>query len=540
MVSILPKVNQESWTEECFPVPTNIAVSQEIPEEIRDLFIERLTKAGIRVLEKSTFLITYEHAEDSADEEYELFIQKDRARILASNKKGLLHALTSMFWLLQGETLHCGTIHDRPQCEWRGFMLDVSRHFFSVEEVKKLLEQCALLKINKFHFHVSDDSGYRLESTAYPLLNTVGAYRTLPDGTKYGGYYTKQEIQDLVKYAGVRGIDIIPEIDMPGHALAMIASYPELSCSQEKTEVNHFEQIEKTILCAGKDSTYSFLHRLIDEICEMFPGNYIHIGGDEVPKDAWIECPDCRKKMEQAGLENDPEMLQTYFTAEINRYVTEKGKTVICWNEAALTGKLPADIIVQYWNDLRPGTEMFEGTNIERKFIFSNVHRFYSDYGYGLIPLQATYEYSPSILGKAVSQDKVLGVEMPLWTEYVSDTETLEYRVFPRLCATAENGWTKEKDYTDFCNRLNAYEKIASMYHVVTAGCTSWNEEEKINTLIEDAMRMKMAEKVPGCSTEENLVSARRKLTGWLTYLQGQYYTEEERETFFEHLKDVL
>jgi hexosaminidase len=398
---------------------------------------------------------------------YHLKIAMDGITVTATERAGFILALTSLFQLTaaSGGLIPCQTFADAPRYHYRGFMLDSCRHLFSVETILSLLEQCSVLKINRFHWHLSDDQGFRIESLKYPMLNQTGSWRwDVHHEHRYGGYYTQAEIREVVAYADVRGIEIIPEIDLPGHSTAIIASYPELSCTGEPCEVEtEVRGIFDRILCAGKEAVYEWIFGLLDEVSALFPADYFHIGGDETVKTAWAACPLCKEKMREQHLE-DFEHLQAYFTERVSAHLRGLGKVCICWNEAILSGMLEKNIAVQYWNENH--TEPYYAyKDIEkgRKFIMSNQTDFYCDFPYEHIPLEATYVYEPHFMdGTAVPKGNMLGLEAPLWTEYVEDMQKLHYQIFPRLYALAENAWTQQrkKNFPDFCARLERLEQL--------------------------------------------------------------------------------
>lgn len=334
-------------------------------------------------------------------------------------------------------------------------MLDVSRHFFGVDQIKKLLDHMAKLKLNTFHWHLSDDQGFRIESLRFPELNRVGSWRD-EAGQRVGGYYTQEEIRQVVAYASERFINIVPEIDLPGHTGAIVATMPELSCSGQPHTVGFGTGLNPRILCAGNEGVYSFLYELLDEVCQLFPGPYFHIGGDEAPKSEWEKCPRCQQKIKEEGLK-DEEDLQAWFTSRLVEFLESRGKTVIGWNEILASGTVSPKAVAQYW--IESGQEYSDKEADQgRKFVFSNMSAFYLDYPCALIGMRPVYDYDPYILqGKPVPKDQVLGLEAPLWTERVIENSHVERLVFPRLLALAENNWTVEKDFADFMSRAEDY-----------------------------------------------------------------------------------
>ncbi len=394
-------------------------------------------------------------------EGYVMEIQPEKIVLSSFDENGAFYGLQTLFQLVRQEkgALPCCRIEDAPRFRYRGFMIDSGRHFFPVDAVKRMIDQCAKLKLNVFHWHLSEDQGFRIESKKFPKLNEIGSWRTEEDGSRYGGFYTQEEIKDVVAYAHAQYMAVVPEIDLPGHTTAMVAAYPELSCSGEPAQVECHWGIFPRILCAGNEKVYDFLYELLDEVCELFPDGYFHIGGDEAPKEEWEKCPKCQEVIREKGLK-DEEALQALFTARLVEYLNGKGKTVIGWNEILSSGDLGLGAVAQYWTD--QGAE-YSAREIPRgrKFIFSNTSSFYFDYDPSLITLKGAYSYEPYIPGgEAIRPEQIFGLEAPLWSERIETPERLEYMSFPRLAALAENAWTKERDYGDFCERLKAYAAV--------------------------------------------------------------------------------
>jgi hexosaminidase len=346
-------------------------------------------------------------------------------------------------------------IKDTPKYNYRGFMLDCSRHFFTVNDIKKYLDIMADLKLNKFHWHLTDDQGWRIEIKKYPLLTEVGSRRsqTRLDGVEVCGFYTQEEIKDIVSYAKDRFIDVIPEVDMPGHFTAAIASYSYLGCQDKSISVSESFGIHAEIACAGKESTYEFCENVLKEVFELFPNDFLHLGGDEALKLRWINCPNCQKKIIENNLENE-EQLQGYFMNRLVEFAKGYGKTVINWNDGLCGGNMDGSVVLQYWKESRLGKEvLYRELNAGRKIIMSPFYAYYMDYPYGMTSLKKTYNYE---IAKEL-ENSVIGLEAPIWAEYIASTKKLEYMVFPRLIAVAERAWSKENNYDDFMVRLKEY-----------------------------------------------------------------------------------
>ena len=336
-----------------------------------------------------------------------------------------------------------------PKYSYRSFMIDSCRHFVTVENLKRMIDHCAKLRFNVFHWHLTEDQGWRAEIKKYPELTEIGSVRY---GNNFGseqnneihaGFYTQEEMREIVEYAHERQMKVVPEIDMPGHVSALLASIPSLVCGDKKVEIKTKPGIFKDIICAGKDDNYDILFDILDEICDIFPDEYIHIGGDEAPKIQWKNCKDCQELMKCEGLKNEEE-LQGYFINRVKNYLSQKGKKVITWNESLNGGNLDKDITVEMWMD-RKGLSKKSGNPI----IVSDFFHMYMDYPYAMTPLKKVYEYNTDI------NSDVIGIDVPIWTEYVPDIEKMEYMCFPRYIAAAQSAWSiKKPSYSRFKAQL--------------------------------------------------------------------------------------
>lgn len=374
-------------------------------------------------------------------------------------------------------------IEDAPRFPWRGLLVDVCRHFFPIKTIYQLVDLMAYYKYNRLHLHLSDDQGFRFESERFPLLNSTGSWRAstlkkrgsaAQDGIRHGGYYTKNELRALVAYAGARGIQIVPELDLPGHALAILASYPALACFDEPVAVaTHFgvSDYSKKLLCAGNEAAFSFACSLLEELLEVFPFPFVHIGGDEAVKSEWKRCPRCQNAMREQGLKNERE-LQGYFLSRVNRFIKERGRKAIVWNDG-LCASLDPDVAAQFWLPFFNGGagRVERRVNAGSAAIMSHCLRVYYDYPYALTPLKKTYRYEPILRGiKRKNERNVLGLECAIWTEWIDSEEKLFFNTLPRLAATAETGWTarRKKRYRDFLRRLKPhyalYESLGLNY----------------------------------------------------------------------------
>jgi alpha-L-fucosidase len=376
------------------------------------------------------------------------------------------------------------TIDDYPRFAWRGLHLDCGRHFFPVEFVKRYIDFIALHKMNYFHWHLTEDQGWRIEIKKYPLLTDVGSCRsgtiighnpgTGDDSTEYCGYYTQDQIRDIVKYAADRYITVIPEIELPGHSSAALTAYPWLGCTGGPYHVQHGFGVFKEVFCAGNDSVFQFLEDVFDEVIALFPSKYIHIGGDECPKDSWRTCPKCQKRIHDLGLHNEEE-LQSYFVQRIEKYINSKGKQIIGWDEI-LEGGIAPNATIMSWRGEKGG---IEAAKQHHNVIMTPGQYVYFDHSQvrnddsltigGYLPLETVYSYEP--IPKELAQDEqqyVLGAQANVWSEYMSNPRKVEYMIFPRLSALSEVLWSPKagRNWKDFTIRLPAQFKRYALWGV--------------------------------------------------------------------------
>ena len=428
------------------------------------------------------------------DEEYRIEIGKKAVKIYAAAYNGVLYAITTLKQMLPeaifGTTpavdadwhLPCAIIADMPRFAYRGMHLDCSRHFFSVDAVKRYLDIMAVYKLNRFHWHLSDDQGWRVEIRRYPELTLVGGYRSgtmvgrdfnSDDGIRYGGYYTQDQIREVVAYAERLGITVVPEIDLPGHMLAALSAYPWLGCSGGPYEAWHKWGVADEVLCAGKETTYEFLENVLAEVAELFPGEYIHIGGDECPKTEWEKCPDCQAKIAELGLKGDgrfsaEQYLQCYVTARMQSFLATLGKKIIGWDEI-LEGELAEGATVMSWRGIEGG---IEAASHGFDAIMTPTSHCYFDYMQsrdtakepvgigGFVPLEKIYSFEPLEGIPAGSEKHILGVQANLWTEYIATEEHLQYMLLPRMLALSEVQWCRpeNKDFESFRTKLAEHQ----------------------------------------------------------------------------------
>lgn len=408
----------------------------------------------------------FEFIEDSSISPESFRIEYDckEVKICYSDESGKFYALQTIAQLKRSGKVPAFTIEDCPIYSYRGFSLDCARHSFKIPDIKKLIDAAALFRLNRFHWHLTDDQGWRIEMSSHKRLNKISSVRKkstfggVIDEHEYRALFTKEEIKEIVEYCKERHIEVIPEIDMPGHASAILAAYPELGCSKKPVEVQTKQGIYKNILCVSNENVYSFVYDILDEICELFPYEYIHIGGDETPTKSWEECPNCRKMKEELGLK-DFNALQSVFTKRIADYLKSKGRKAIVWNESLKGGIPKADsVCVQHW--MGGGNSSFEYAEKGGEVIESDFFHYYCDYPYGMTPLKKTYNFRPEKKYKNCPAKKPFGIEAEMWTEYVRDFDTLCYRYFPRIAAIAETAWGYKTSYKDFTERFKAIEPI--------------------------------------------------------------------------------
>lgn len=420
-----------------------------------------------KILSEKTFNYTLSDAKESFDGSipksgYRLTIDESGVDIKASDDDGFYYAKVTLQNLIDiGELPHV-EIYDFPRYFYRGYMLDCARHYHSMESIKKIIDAIAKFKINVFHWHLTDDQGWRMQVDKYPLLTELASYRegTRGDGVPVHGYYTKEEMREIVEYCKQYHIDVLPEIDVPGHTAAAISAYPHLDCFNSKIEVKDSFGIHPEVLCAGKESSVEFCKDVLKEAFEIFPFELIHLGGDEALRLHWLDCEDCQREMRENGLKDEDE-LQAHFMAKLARFCLENGKTVINWNDGMVGENVHESIIVHYWQGAPVNREAaIREINRGKKGIISPFFSYYLDYPYGLTSLKKAFSLNPEIDGVERTEN-ILGVEAPLWSEYVKNERDIERQTFPRLLAMAERGWSAfHDDYKDFRARVKYNYKI--------------------------------------------------------------------------------
>lgn len=431
------------------------------------------------------------------EEGYKLIVDDNGVAINASTEAGLFYGVQTFAQLLSGEekSIPFVTIDDQPRFAYRGLHLDVGRHMFPLDFIKKYIDLMARHKFNRFHWHLTEDQGWRIEIKKFPRLQEVAAYRDETviglastrtrnekhdfDGKRYGGFYSQDEIREVIQYAADRYITVIPEIELPGHAMASLAAYPSLGCTEGPYKTATTWGIFPDVYCAGKEETFAFLEGVIDEVITLFPSQYIHIGGDEVFnkyfRTSWENCPHCKKRMKAEGLK-DPHELQSYFIRRIEKYVNSKGRTIIGWDEI-LEGGLAPNATVMSWRGEAGG---IAAAKQNHDVIMSPENWFYLDHAQdtsageplthaGFTPLQEVYSYDPVPPQLTADEAKhILGAQGNVWTEYMKTPEHVEYMTYPRACAIAEITWSpkENRSYDDFLNRMKAHTERLKTWNV--------------------------------------------------------------------------
>lgn len=441
--------------------------------------------------------LTLDLSDDNA-EAYKLIVNDKRVCISGASEAGVFYGIQTLRKSLPvaqdiNVNLSAVEIYDKPRFAYRGAMLDVARHFYTVDEVKTFIDMLALHNINRFHWHLTDDQGWRIEIKKYPKLMSVASerketvvgrwYSGIYDGKPYGGYYTQDELRDVIDYAAKRHITIIPEVDLPGHMQAALTAYPELGCTGGPYEVRTIWGVSQDVLCVGNDFTLQFVKDVLSEVADIFPSEYIHIGGDECPKVRWEKCPKCQERIKSLGLKSDAkhtkeQRLQSYMIQEAAKYLKEKGKRIIGWTEI-LEGGLVPDATLMSWIGESGG---IEAAHQHHDVIMTPNTYLYFDYYQskkvedeplaigGYLPIEKTYNYEP--MPKELTKEEqqyIKGVQANLWTEYIPVFSQVQYMVLPRLGAAAELQWTdpSKKDYKDFLRRV---PHLVAVYD-----CYGWN-----------------------------------------------------------------
>jgi len=489
-VLIIPQPSEQITNKGSFILNASTGINYDDAFKISAEFLKSYIEEGSNIKLKANNTISFIKDDTLADEGYSLEILPNTIEINAKTDQGAFYAVQSLRQLLPVEfengsyseneiAIPCTSIKDAPEFTYRGMHLDVGRHMFSVDFIKKYIDALAMLKMNTFHWHLTEDQGWRIEIKKYPKLQEVAAFRNETlighysdqphqfDGKTYGGFYTQEEIKEVVAYAQNRFVTVIPEIELPGHAQAAIAAYPELGCTGEQVEVVTKWGVYEEIYCP-KEETLTFLKDVLDEVLALFPSKYIHIGGDEAPKTRWENCDHCQALIKKEGLKDEHE-LQSYFISRIEKYLNGKGRQIIGWDEI-LEGGLAPNATVMSWRGINGA---IEAAKQHHNVIMTPTSHCYFDYYQsendnepiaigGFLPLEKVYSFNP--IPEELNEEEskyVLGAQGNIWTEYIKTSEHVEYMAFPRIFAMSEVVWSKQenKNYADFVKRVENFHK---------------------------------------------------------------------------------
>lgn len=448
-----------------------------------EIFVQTIAREQnlmLKIREKDSGEIRLTVDPQLAEEAYRLDITASGIDIRGGSSAGVFYGLQSFRQLLAqyGTVLPALQIEDAPSFGYRGAMLDCGRHFFTVDEIKTFIDLLALHKINRFHWHLTEDQGWRIEIRRYPELTKIGSQRSETvlgnnspayDGTPYGGYYTQDQLRDVVTYAAERFIVIIPEIEMPGHASAALAAYPNLGCIGEGYKVRTHWGVFPEVFCAGKESTFEFLQNVLEEVIKLFPSEYIHVGGDECPTKSWKVCPACQKRIQNESLK-DEHVLQSYFMLRIEKWLNKHGRHLIGWDEI-LEGGISQSATIMSWRGTAGGIAAARAGN---KVIMTPNTHCYLDYYQtehpqgcepwgigGYVPVEKVYSFDPYDQLAETECPYILGMQGNIWTEYIASMAHVEHMTLPRLAALAEVSWSyKGRDIEDFRRRMENLRKI--------------------------------------------------------------------------------
>jgi len=475
-----------------------------------DRFYHFKLKTVKKASSKNVIALNFERMDGTIPGAYALTVNNKGVYIAGDNDNGVFYGIQTLIQLLPVTpsaklAVPYVSVKDAPRFGYRGLMLDCGRHFFPVEFVKEFIDYIALHKMNYFHWHLTEDQGWRIEIKKYPKLTSIGGYRngtivghfpgTSNDNTRYGGFYTQEQVKDIVQYAADRYITVIPELELPGHSGAAIAAYPQLSCFPDSATVvpkgmgsaagkeqqaNGLPKlvqeswgVYKDVYCPS-EYTFSFLQDVIDEIVPLFPAKYIHIGGDECPKDAWKQSAFCQSLIKEKGLK-DEHGLQSYFIGRMEKYINSKGKSIIGWDEI-LEGGLAPNATVMSWRGEKGG---IDAAKQHHRVIMTPTTYVYFDYKQtknedsltigGYLPVESIYKYEPLPAELTADEQKYIwGAQANLWTEYITNGKKVEYMIFPRLTALSEVLWSPKasKDWEGFLKRLPAQYKRYDLWQV--------------------------------------------------------------------------
>lgn len=492
---------------------------------------------------------------DTGAESYRLTISGREIFLTAQTPAGLFRGGQTLRQMLPAGSrkrriaLPALEIIDQPHFAWRGVHVDVGRHFHSVAYMKRIIDWMALYKMNRLHWHLTEDQGWRIEIKKYPRLTEIGAWRTEPDGSRYGGFYTQEEIKEVVAYAADRFIDVVPEIEMPGHCMAALTAYPELSCTGGPFTVQTQWGVFKEVYCAGKEETFAFLEDVLSEVIALFPFDYLHIGGDEVPRDRWQACPRCQARIKAEELADEAE-LQSWFIRRIEKYLSARGRRLIGWDEI-LDGGLAPGATVQSWRGME-GAQTAARSGYDA--IASPGSHTYFNADISTLDLRKAYSFEP--VPDGLEADKIrhiIGGECCLWSERITE-ENLDYQLFPRLLALSEVLWSnpQQRDYADFLQRVRSHYPLLEAMGIKygpearpVALLTRFDPEQKLHTVTIESGEEGMALHYTLDGTEPSTASPRYTAPLTVTrstqlkagaFRDGRAYGESAKADFNFHL----
>jgi hexosaminidase len=508
--SIIPMPNSLKWNDGEFKLSesTVVVTCAEFIAEAEALAVGLRPATGFKVpvvvdsaaKESDGAIILLHDANSNSADSHTLEISPERVVVTANSAAGAFYATRSLLQLFPADifrsakiaekdwTVPCVSIEDSPRFAWRGMHFDSARYFMPKKFILKFLDLMALHKLNVFHWHLTEDQGWRLEIKKYPKLTEISAWRkeTISghynnhprrfDNTPHGGFYSQDDVREIVAYAAARHITVVPEIEMPGHTSAVLAAYPELGCTGGPYEVTPVWGVKDDVFCAGNENVFEFLENVLSEVMDLFPSEYIHIGGDECPKKRWKECPKCQDRIKKDALK-DEEGLQSYFITRMEKFINSHGRRIIGWDEI-LEGGLAPNAAVMAWRGVKGGVK---ATELDHDVVFATNEYTYFDYYQsedvfnepvaigGFLPIEKVYAHEP--IPEEIPKDKhhlVLGAQGQLWSEYIPSPKQMEYMAFPRLCALSEVVWTDadKKDYEGFKQRLDIFLKTLDVLDV--------------------------------------------------------------------------
>jgi len=468
--NIIPLPKEMIIENGTFELNKSISIEYDDLFNIEGEFLERILSDQFKLeTGQNGKVLSLKKMNNYIKEGYQLKVNRNDISIEASSREGIFYGIQTLIQLMELNKyendieLPTCKINDSPSFKHRGMLLDCCRHFFDKKVIKKYIDLLAQYKMNKLHWHLTEDQGWRIEIDKYPKLTSIGSQRKDSSGV-YEGYYTKENIKEIVDYAKNKHIEVIPEIEFPGHSQAAIAAYPQLSCTGKPIDVATEWGVFKDIYCAGNDSVFTFMEDVLSEVIELFPSSFIHIGGDEAPKTRWENCPKCQKRMLEENLKDEHE-LQSYFIKRIEKYLNSRGKTLIGWDEI-LEGGLAKNAVVQSWRGMNGGIEAAKHGN---KVIMSPTSHAYFDYSIKSTDMKQVYHFDPIPTElDSIQKQLVLGGECNLWSEHIPNKKKLDEMVFPRMLAMSEVLWSypKERNYDAFLARADNHAHLLRSYGV--------------------------------------------------------------------------